>query len=122
MDGNVIKENLTDRQRSVIPNLLASASIEEGCKRARDGKATLYGWLKQEAFRRELGRRRKEIVEVAIETLKANVTKAAQTLVKHLDSEKENISIRAAERIIEFAQRAMEEEDLQQRIQTLEDN
>ena len=121
MDGNVIKENLTDRQRSVIPHLLASASIEEGCKRARVGKATLYDWLKQEAFRGELGRRRKEIVELAIETLKANVTKAAQTLVKHLDSEKENISIRAAERIIEFAQRAMEEEDLQQRIQTLEE-
>ena len=55
----------------------------------------------------------------AIETLKANVIKAAQTLVKHLNCEKENISIRAAERIIEFAQRPIEEEDLQQRIQTL---
>ncbi len=118
MDGN---HELTAKQLRVIPHLLAAPSIEEGCKRARVGKATLYGWLKQEAFRGELGRRRKEIVELAIETLKANVTKAAQTLVKHLDSEKENISIRAAERIIEFAQRAIEEEDLQQRIQTLEE-
>ena len=118
MDGN---HELTAKQLRVIPHLLAAPSIEEGCKRARVGKATLYGWLKQEAFRGELGRRRKEIVELAIETLKANVTKAAQTLVKHLDSEKENISIRAAERIIEFAQRAVETEDLEHRIQTLEE-
>ncbi len=116
-----MKENLTAKQLRVIPHLLAAPSIEEGCKRARVGKATLYGWLKQEAFRGELGRRRKEIVEVAIETLKANVTKAAQTLVKHMDSEKENISIRAAMSIIQYAQRAIEEEDLMQRIQTLED-
>jgi len=121
MDGNGIKETLTDRQLRVIPHLLAAPSIEEGCKRARVGKATLYGWLKQEAFRRELGRRRKEIVELAIETLKANVTKAAQTLVKHLDSERENISIRAAERVIQFAQRAIEAEELEQRIQALEE-
>jgi len=117
----MIKENLTSKQLRVIPHLLASPSIEEGCRRARVGKATLYDWLKQEAFRGELGRRRKEIVEVAIETLKANVTKAAQTLVKHLDCEKENISIRAAMSIIQYAQRAIEEEDLTQRIQALEE-
>lgn len=115
------KENLADRQLRVIPHLLAAPSIEEGCKRARVGKATLYDWLKQEAFRGELGQRRKEIVEVAIEALKANVTKAAQTLVKHLDCEKENISIRAAMSIIQYAQRAIEEEDLEQRVQTLEE-
>jgi F0F1-type ATP synthase delta subunit len=38
-----------------------------------------------------------------------------------MDSEKENISIRAAESIFEFAQGAIEEEDLQQGIQTLEE-
>lgn len=84
------------------------------------GKTTVYGWLKQDIFRDELDRRRKEVVELAFETLKANVTKATQTLVKHLDSGKESISIRAAESIIEFAQRAMESEELEQRIQALE--
>jgi hypothetical protein len=117
MDAN---ETLTSRQLRAIPYLLASPSIEEGCKRARVGKATVYGWLKQESFREELNRRRKEVVNLAFETVKANVTKAAETLVKHLGSEKETISLRAAESIIEFAQRAIEAEELERRIGALE--
>src|SRR5262245_25866161 len=117
MDAN---ETLTSRQLRAIPYLLASPSIEEGCKRARVGKATVYAWLKQDAFRDQLDRRRKDVVELAFENLKANVTKAAETLVKQLGSEKETISLRAAESIIEFAQRAIEVEELEQRIQTLE--
>jgi len=117
MDAN---ETLTSRQLRAIPYLLASPSIEEGCKRARVGKATLYGWMKHDAFKEELYRRRKEVVDLAFETVKANVTKAAETLVKHLDSEKETISIRAAESIIEFAQRAIEVEELEQRIRAIE--
>jgi uncharacterized protein (UPF0147 family) len=117
MDG---KEALTVKQIRTIPYLLAAPSIEEGCKRARVGKATVYGWLKNDAFKEELYRRRKEVVDLAFETVKANVTKAAETLVRHLDSEKETISIRAAESIIEFAERAIEAEELEQRVGALE--
>jgi len=113
-------EALTVRQLRVVPYLLEAPSIEEGCKRARVGKSTLYGWLKDPHFRDEVDRRRKEIVDLAFERLKANIAKAAETLVKHLDSEKETISIRAAESIIEFAQRAIEVEELEQRIGALE--
>src|SRR5262245_45370116 len=115
------QNNLTDKQLRVIPYLLTSASIEEGCKRARVGKATVYGWLKNDAFKEELYRRRKEVVDLAFETVKANVTKATETLVTHLDSEKETISIRAAEKIIGFAQRIVETEELEQKIQALEE-
>ena len=113
-------EALTVRQLRVVPYLLEAPSIEEGCKRARVGKSTLYGWLKDPHFRDEVDRRRKEIVDLAFERLKANIAKAAETLVKHLDSEKETISIRAAESIIEFAQRAIEVEELEQRIRAIE--
>jgi hypothetical protein len=40
--------------------------------------------------------------------------------VKHLDSDHENISIRAAESIIEFTQKALEHEELERRIEALE--
>ena len=56
----------------------------------------------------ELETRRKEMVELAFENLKANATKAVQTLVKHLDSEKGTMSIRAAESILEFAHKGTE--------------
>ncbi len=120
MDGNG-KETLTERQLRAIPFLLAAPSIEEGCKEARVGKATVYGWLKEEAFREELRRQREEVVRGALDTLKANVSKATETLVKLLDSEKEGIQARAAEDIIEFAQRAIEHEELEKRVGALEE-
>ena len=121
MNGNGIKETLTDRQLRVIPYLLASPSMEEGCKKARVGKVTVYGWLKEEAFKEELRSQREEVVRAALETLKANTAKATETLVKLLDSEKEAIQARAAEDIIEFTQKAVEHEDLEKRIDALEE-
>ena len=118
MDGNGA---LADKQLRVIPFLLAAPSIEEGCKRAKVSKATVYGWLKEEAFREELKRQRERIVEGALETLKANVTRATETLVKLLDSDKEGIRVRVAEDIIEFTQKVIEFEELERRIGALEE-
>src|SRR3989338_3623005 len=120
MDGNG-KETLTEKQLRAIPFLLASPSIEEGCKRARVGKATVYAWLKEDAFREELRRQREELVRGALETLKANTAKATETLVKLLDSDKEGIQARAAEDIIEFTQKAIELEELERRIASIEE-
>ena len=112
---------LTARQSRIIPYLLAAPSLEEGCKRARVSKVTVYGWLKQEVFRHELKRQRDELIERALDSLKANVSKATETLVELLDSETESIRARAAEDIIEFAQKALEHEELERRIQALEE-
>lgn len=118
MNGN---EGLTDRQLRVIPFLLEAPSIEEGCKGAKVSKTTVYGWLKEEAFREELRRQREEVVRGALETLKANTAKATETLVKLLDSDKEGIQARAAEDIIEFTQKAIEFEELERRIAAIEE-
>ena len=120
MDGNGAPTGLTDKQLRTIPYLLAAPSIEEGCKRAKVSKATVYGWLKNEPFREELRRQREEVVRGALETLKANTAKATETLVKLLESEKEGIQARAAEDIIEFTQKAIELEELERRIAAIE--
>ena len=59
------------------------------------------------------------VVEGILESLKANVSKATETLVRLLDSEKETVQIRAAENIIEFTQKSMELEDFEERISAL---
>ena len=112
---------LTDRQRRVIPHLLASPSTEEACRRAKINKTTVYEWLRDETFRQELKRQRDAVIERALDSLKASIAKATETLVKHLDSKRENISIRAAEGIIEFAQKALGDEELEKRIEALEE-
>jgi hypothetical protein len=111
---------LTARQTRVIPYLLDASSIEEGCKRARVSKVTVYAWLKQENFRQQLKRQRDELIERALDNLKANVSKATETLVNLLSSKSEPIRARAAEDIIEFAQKAIEHEELEKRIEALE--
>jgi transposase len=111
---------VTTRQTRVIPYLLDAPSIEEGCKRAKVSKVTVYAWLKQENFRQELKRQRDELIRGALDSLKANVGKATETLVKLLDSKSEPIRARAAEDIIEFAQKAIEHEELEKRIEALE--
>jgi len=118
MDGN---GNLSGRQLRVIPYLLAAPSIEEGCKRARVSKGAVYEWLKDDTFKNELRRQRGQLTTIALDTLKAGIAKATVTLVNHLDSEHESISIRAAESIIEFAQKALEHENLEKRIEALEE-
>jgi predicted DNA-binding protein YlxM (UPF0122 family) len=112
---------LTARQMRVIPYLLDAPSIEEGCKRAKVSKGAVYEWLKEESFRQELKRQRDELIERALDSLKANVTKATETLVKLLDSDSEPMQARAAEDIIEFAQKAIEHEELEKRIEALEE-
>ena len=121
MDGNDKPKELTSKQKRALPYLLEARSIEEACKRAGVSKATVYEWLKDDVFRNELKRQRNSIIDSAVDTLKANIAKATETLVKHLDSEHENISIRAAESIIEFTQKALEHEELERRIEALED-
>jgi hypothetical protein len=118
MDGN---EALSGRQLRVIPYLIGAPSVEEGCKRARVSKASVYEWLKDEGFKNELRRQREHLTAIALDTLKASIVKATATLVKHLDSGNENISIRAAENIIEFAQKALEYESLEKRLEALEE-
>ncbi len=113
-------EELTTKQRLAIPFLLAAPSIEDGCKLAHVSKATVYAWLKKDNFRVELKRQRDEVIGQALDSLKANIAKATKTLVKHLDSRHDNISIRAAENIIEFAQKALEHEELERRLEALE--
>jgi len=112
---------LTTKQARVIPYLLAAPSIEEGCRRAKVSKVTVYGWLKEDVFRQELKCQRDELVRGALDSLKADVTRATETLVKLLTSKSEPIKARAAEDIIEFAQKAIEHEELEKRVQALEE-
>jgi len=95
MDDN---EELSARQLRVTPYLLGAFSVEQGCKRARVSKAAVYAWLRDETFRQELKRQRDAVIERALDSLKANISKATETLVKLLDSDTNRQSRRAPRR------------------------
>ena len=82
----------------------------------------MYGWLKEPAFREELRKGRDRITKAAFAVLRAAVSKAISTLIQMLNSDKEMVRLRAAEDILQFAQKAMELEDFERRITALELN
>lgn len=114
-------KKLTPRQRAAIPQLLNEVTLEAGRKNAKIAKGTLYNWLKQPAFKEELKKQRAAIVEGALEVLKANTVRATKTLVILLASENDSIKHRAARDIIQFTLKAMEYEELAERIENLEE-
>ena len=114
------EKTLTERQIRVLPYLLASPSIEDACRRAKINKSTVYDWPKDDHFRQELKSQRDQVICQALDSLKGSITKAADTLVKHLESPRESVSLRAAEDIIDFVQKALERDELEQRIEALE--
>ncbi len=120
MNEKEAKNTLTDRQFAAIPHLLASKSLDEGCRQAKVAKNTVYGWLREEVFQTELKQQREKIVEAGLETLKAHVSKATEVIVGLLNSQNESIRHRAARDVIEFVVKTTENESLEERIDVLE--
>lgn len=114
-------ETLTRRQRAVLPHLIAASSLEEGCRKARVSKTTVYVWLKERGFQAELKRLRQALVDEAFDRLKAGLTQAVDKLLELLQAEGQlGIQLRAAQTLLDQGIRAVELQDLESRIETLE--
>ncbi|WP_226987349.1 hypothetical protein [Parachlamydia acanthamoebae] len=75
---------LTKRQLQVLPYLLVCGTYEEAARQAKISVKQIYCWLRTSAFKKELDRRRNEIIEEAVNKLKYNTSKAADTLISLL--------------------------------------
>ncbi len=111
---------LTDRQVMAIPHLISSPTLEEGRRRAKIAKQTLYNWLKEPEFKREFRRQRNEAVREALDCLKGAVAKAVDTLIRLMDSPKPYIRKAAAEKIVDYTLKAIEMEELEERLEKVE--
>jgi hypothetical protein len=64
---------------------------------------------------------KEEMVRVALDTLKAGMADAVQTLLRLLQSANEPIQARAAEHIVNFALKCRDQDELERRIAALEE-
>jgi hypothetical protein len=115
-------EDLSARQQLALPAITAEPTIDGAAKKIGITRKTIYEWLKQEPFKRALEEARKEYVESGFRTLRLAARRAAEKIVKHMDSGDERVSLRAAEDIIEFTQKALEHEGLEKRVVALEES
>ena len=67
---------LTDKQLQSLPYLVATPFLSEAAKLAEVGRTTLYRWMEADDFRRELGRKGSEALELALVELKGLMLKA----------------------------------------------
>jgi transposase len=100
--------------------LLGSDSIELVAKKAGVSRGTIYNWLKDERFKGRLEQERQKLFEEGLNALKAATTKAAQTLIKLLDSKDLATRRLASKTIIDFAIKAVEMKELEERVGQLE--
>ncbi|MFC2169930.1 hypothetical protein ACFLRM_05135 [Acidobacteriota bacterium] len=115
------KEELSAAQLRTITALLESNSIEEAARRANVSRATIYNWQKQPLFSDRLEQERKTLFDEGLSLLKGATTKAAKTLIELLKSSDTKIRRLAAKEILNFAIKAVETQDLEERINILEE-
>ncbi len=115
------KNQLTSNQIRVINCLLQNDSIDAASKKAKLARGTIYAWMKQEAFKNRLEEGRDELYKEGLDSLKTATKKASATLIALLDDKDRNTRRLAAKDIINFAIKAVETKELEERINTIEE-
>jgi len=115
------KEELSSNQIKVINCLLQSDSIDKTAKKTNLARGTIYNWLKQDAFKNRLEEGRNEIYTEGLNALKVATRKASVTLIALLDDKDRNTRRLAAKEIINFAIKAVENKELEERLSVIEE-
>ena len=115
------KKSLTAKQLKAIPFILTADSIDGAAKEAKIGRETIYRWMKQKHFKEKIEQKRQELFEEGLNRLRAATDKAAITMIALLDSDDETSRRLAAKDILSFALKAIETQDLEERIERIEE-
>ena len=115
------EDGLTNRQRRAIPAIIEGPTMEAAARVAGVVKSTLYEWLKIPAFVDALEDGRGALYREGMDALKAAASKAARTLIGLLNSKDESLRRLTAVNILSLGVKAVELEDIEARIERLED-
>ena len=111
---------LSNRQQLAIAEVLANSSLEGARRRLKVSKGAFYGWLKDPRFQAELGRQRAALIGHAVDRLKYGITRAVEKLLELLGEGQPGIELRAAQAILDHGFKAIELQELETRLETLE--
>ena len=110
------------KQEEAISALLTQRNLEEAARVARIGVRTLIRWMKVPEFQTAYREARREAFGQSIARLQQGTSAAATTLLKLLIEPNTPASVRArvADSIFNHAARAIEIEDIEERLSNLE--
>lgn len=95
---------LTPKQFEAVCHLLEAPSVAEAARRAGVARSTLYEWLKQPAFSRELAQARQAEHQARLNALTELLPVALKTLSKLLGSYNHGVALKAACEIVKACQ------------------
>jgi hypothetical protein len=114
-------QGLSQRQKTFIHVYLEAKTLEDACRNAKVAKGTVYNWMKDPLFQRELEQQRDELIRTAFHRLTVYLDRAIVTYVNLLTSESEAIRKGTAEGIIDRFAKLREQKDIIDRLERLED-
>ena len=120
---NGISPKLSPKKQKAILALLEQPSIQMAATTIGIGETTLHRWLNDKDFKDSFRAAKQQIVTQAISRLQNNAGKAITCLVDIMDDKNSPPSTRvsAARTILEMTNKAVEIEDLQARLESIED-
>jgi hypothetical protein len=108
------------KQERVALLIAAGRTIKAAAAEAGCGERTAHEWLDDAQYRLLVSRFRRRLIDRAVGSLARSTNKAVFRLRKLLDSENENVRLRAAVSLLDHAVRMREHGELEDRITALE--
>jgi len=114
---------ISARQEKAIIELLnpTNKSVSGIAKNLNLGERTLHTWLKQPKFKEALFNARKELTKESLNKLKESLGEAINVMYLLLHSDKEMISLKASQLVIDYNLKLVENEDFEERLSRLEE-
>ena len=121
-ENETLTGNLAGKKLKAIEALIAHDTVEDAAQATGVGRSTMYRYMKDPAFEAELNRAKRQLVNRAILKLQQTTGDAARALAEICRDQNAPASARvaAAKAILDSALKAIELEDIENRIATLE--
>ncbi len=116
-------EKKSRKEEIAILALLTEATMKEAAEKADISESTLWRWMQQEAFKDKYQQAKRQSIEHATARLRQGMTIAVNTLIEIMENKGSAMArVIAAKTVIESAMKAHEIEDLQDRVDRLEES
>jgi len=114
---------ISKKQEQAIIALISHRTIEEAARASGIGKTTIFRWLQDDVFQTAYREARGRVIRQAISQAQSACSEAIEVLREIMNSSESPASTRvsAAKAILETSMRAIETEDLIERVNRLEE-
>lgn len=115
-------ERWSRRHMEAVLALVSEPTVKAAAEKIGISETTMWRWMQREDFREQYRGARRQVVDVALINLQQTAGEAVATLRRLLTCGQPHVEARAAVAILDQTIKAVELEDLDQRLKALEDH